>query len=83
MIRISVSFYGELADRLQRERTVAFAADDITVGEIRAELARQDKDAAILLNPRIRAAVDSRVVGDDSTVKPGQDVIFFSVVSGG
>ncbi len=83
MIRLSVSFYGEIADRLGRERAMVFAADDITVGEIRAELARQDETAAILLNPQIRAAVDSIVVEDDAGVKSGQDVVFFSIVSGG
>ena len=40
MIRLSISFYGEVADRLGRERVMAFAADDVTVGEIRAELAQ-------------------------------------------
>jgi len=83
MIRLSISFYGEIADRLGRERAMVFAVDDITVGEIRAELARQDEAAAILLGPQIRAAVDSRVVGDDAKVKSGQDVVFFSIVSGG
>lgn len=83
MIRLSISFYGEIADRLGRERVMVFAVEDITVGEIRAELARQDEAAAILLKPQIKAAVDSRVVSDESQVKSGQDVVFFSIVSGG
>jgi len=83
MIRLSVSFYGEIADRLGRERAMVFAVDDITVGEIRAELARQDEAATILLNPQIRAAVDSVIVDDDAGVRSGQDVVFFSIVSGG
>lgn len=83
MIRLSISFYGEIADRLGRERAMVFAVDDITVGEIRAELARQDEAAAVLLNPQIRAAVDSVVVEDDAGVKSGQEVVFFSIVSGG
>lgn len=83
MIRLSISFYGEIADRLGRERAMVFAVDDITVGEIRAELARQDEAAALLLNPQIRAAVDSVVVEDDAGVKSGQEVVFFSIVSGG
>ena len=83
MIKLSVSFYGAIADRLGRERAMVFAADDITVGEIRAELARQDEAAAMLLKPQIRVAVDSRVVNDDAQVKSGQSVVFFSIVSGG
>ena len=83
MIRLSISFSGEIADRLGRERAMVFAVDDITVGEIRAELAREDEAAAILLKPQIKAAVDSRVVGDEARVKSGQDVVFFSIVSGG
>ena len=83
MIRISISFYGEIADRLGRERAMVFAVDDITVGEIRTELARQDEMAEILLKPQIKVAVDSRVVGDEAQVKSGQDVVFFSIVSGG
>jgi molybdopterin converting factor small subunit len=83
MIRIDVAFYGEISDLLGRERAMVFAADDITVGEIRAELARQDEAAAVLLKPQIRVAVDSRVVKDDEPVEAGQSVVFFSVVSGG
>jgi len=83
MIRVDVSFYGEISDRLGRERAMVFAVDDITVGEIRAELARQDEAAAILLKPQIRVAVDSRVVGDETQVRSGQSVVFFSIVSGG
>lgn len=83
MIRLSISFYGEIADRLGRERAMVFAVDDITVGEIRTELARQDEMAEILLKPQIKVAVDSRVVGDEAQVKSGQDVVFFSIVSGG
>ena len=51
--------------------------------EIRAELAHQDEAAQMLLKPQIKVAVDSRVVGDDAKVKSGQDVVFFSIVSGG
>jgi molybdopterin converting factor small subunit len=83
MIRIDVSFYGEISDLLGRERAMVFAADDISVGEIRAELARQDEAAAVLLKPQVRVAVDSRIVKDDASVKAGQSVVFFSVVSGG
>ena len=83
MIRLSISFYGEIADRLGRERAMVFAVDDITVGEIRAELAHQDEAAQMLLKPQIKVAVDSRVVGDDAKVKSGQDVVVFSIVSGG
>lgn len=83
MIRVSVCFYGEIADRLGRERAMVFGVDDITVGEIRAELARQDEAAQMLLDPKIRAAVDARVVGDEAGVRSGQEVVFFSIVSGG
>jgi Molybdopterin converting factor, small subunit len=83
MIKLNLSFYGAVADKLGRERSVAFAADGVTVGEIRAELARQDPDAEILLQPQIRAALDTRVVKDDAVVRSGQEVVFFSIVSGG
>lgn len=83
MITLRLSFYGEIADRLGRECDLALAADGVTVGEIRAELARRDPAAEVLLTPRIKAALDSRVVGDDAPVASGQELVFFSIVSGG
>lgn len=83
MITLRLSFYGEIADRLGRERDLALAVDGVTVGEIRAELARRDPAAEVLLTPRIKAALDSRVVSDDAPVSTGQELVFFSIVSGG
>lgn len=83
MKRITVTFWGEIASRLGRERTLVLARDDVTVGDIRAELASQDEAGAALLQPGIRAAVDSVICPDSASVTAGQDVAFFSVVSGG
>lgn len=83
MKSVRVTFWGEIGDRLGHERTLMVGADDVTVAEIRAELARADEAGQVLLKPQIRAAVDSVISPDSAQVKPGQEVAFFSVVSGG
>lgn len=83
MIELTLSFHGEIADRMGRERRLALAAEAACVGEVRAELARRDEAASALLDPRIRAAVDAEVVDDAAPVRSGQQIMFFSVVSGG
>ena len=39
--------------------------------------------ADILLRPGVRASIDREIVGDDAVVRPGAEVAFFSVFSGG
>lgn len=83
MTTVRITFWGEIADRLGQERSLDMPSGEVTVGAIRAELARQDEAAQTLLRAQIRAAVDAVVCSDDTVVGAGQEVAFFSVVSGG
>ncbi len=79
----TILFFGEVSDRLGRERPLSLPAEGATVGEIRRRLAQAHEEADILLRPQVRAAVDHETVTDDALVRPGQEIVFFSVVSGG
>lgn len=80
---LKITFYGEIGSRMGPELLMELSAPATTVGDLRKELASSDEAAAGLLRPTIRAAVDNCVVRDDAEVKDGQEVCFFSIVSGG
>lgn len=80
---LKITFYGEIGSRLGSERLMELASPVTTVGDLRQALANDDEAAASLLRPTIQAAVDNCVVRDDAEVRDGQEVCFFSIVSGG
>ena len=73
-----VLFFGRVADQLGHERQVDMPAAGCTVAELRRLIA-----AEVLGKPGIRASIDREVVGEDAFVRPGAEVAFFSVFSGG
>jgi molybdopterin converting factor small subunit len=73
-----VLFFGRVADQLGRERQVELPGSGCTVAELRRLIA-----ADVLGKPGVRASIDKQVVGDDALVRPGAEVAFFSVFSGG
>ncbi len=78
---LSVLFFGRVGEVMGRTRTIELPEDGCTVGELRRRLAAADAD--ILLQPGVRAAIDKQVVGDDALARPGAEVAFFSLFSGG
>jgi molybdopterin synthase sulfur carrier subunit len=77
-------FFGRIADQLGRERELDVPAEGCSIGELRNLLARSDPVAADLLaGGRILASVDQAMAGDEQHVRPGQEVAFFSPLSGG
>jgi molybdopterin synthase sulfur carrier subunit len=81
-IPTTVLFFGRIADRLGRERRLE-RLDAMTVGDLRRALAEADPAADILLDPAVRASVDREIVGDTAAIRPGQEIAFFPVFSGG
>ena len=76
-------FFGRLAERLGRERKLAVPAEGCTLAELRQRLCAADPDAAEALGKGVRASIDREIAGDDARVRPGQEVAFFPVFSGG
>ncbi len=79
---LSVLFFGRVGEVMGRTRTIDLPEAGCTVGELRRRLAAA-ADSDILLQPGVRAAIDKQVVGDDAIVRPGAEVAFFSLFSGG
>lgn len=81
---IRILFFGRPADALGPERHLALPEGGATVGDLRRILAATDARAAeVLLRPDVRASVDAVVVPEDTPVRPGQEVAYFSIFSGG
>ena len=81
---VRVLFLGGLADRFGAgARAVETPADGITLSELKATLAKGDPALAAALAPPVRAAVDQVILPGDVTVRPGQEVAFLPVFSGG
>ena len=78
-----VLFFGPLAERLGRQTEVELPPQGCTVAELRRLLADRDANGAALLRPGVRASADQEAVRDDELVRPGQEISFFPIVSGG
>lgn len=78
----TILFFGRLADRLGRERALA-SLEATTLGDLRRRLAAADPAAEILLEPGVRASIDREIASDEAAIRPGQEIAFFPVFSGG
>lgn len=84
MGKVSVRFYGRLAEQFGGVLHVPVSADGCTVGELRAMLVeRLDPDGADSLEKGVRACVNDAVVSDLLKVGPGAEVEFLPPLSGG
>jgi sulfur-carrier protein len=81
---VRVLFFGSTAERLgARERTVQVSPDGVGVEELKRILAAGDETVRAALGPPTRVAIDQVVVGEDARARPGQEVAFLPVFSGG
>lgn len=81
---VQVVFLGSVADRFGvRGLTVEAPAPGLLLSELKARLADGDDALAAALAPPVRAAVDQEIVAGDVRVRPGQEVAFLPVYSGG
>ena len=81
-VKLRVLLFGRVSDLLGREIEALIPQDGCTVGELRRLIADQSASDA-LLQKGVRASLDKQVAGDDAVVRPGAEVAFFSVFSGG
>ena len=81
---VTVLFFGKLADAMGRSAEVAIPAAGCTVAQLKTHLAATIAGAEAALAERgVRWAVAREIVGDHAWVRPGQEVAFFSMFSGG
>ncbi len=81
-VRLRILLFGRVCDLLGREIEAMVPEEGCTVGELRRLVCEQTGSDA-LLQKGVRASLDQQVVGDEATVRPGAEVAFFSVFSGG
>lgn len=75
----TVLFFGALTDRFGRERRVELPPQGVTIVALRRLVAPD----AVGLGQGTRASIDQQVVGEEAIARPGQEIAFFSPVSGG
>lgn len=81
---IRIVFLGELGARLGREHELDGPESGLTVAEIRRRLCETVEGACETLGRSdIRAALDHTLVADAARVRPGQELAFLPVFSGG
>lgn len=79
-----ILFFGRVAEHLGPDGQLDLPAEGCSIAGIRSRLAAQGQIAAdALLRPDVLASVDQVVVDDDTLVRPGQEIAFFSLFSGG
>jgi molybdopterin converting factor small subunit len=81
---MQVSFYGRLAERIERSVTIDVPEQTRSVGDLRALLAERFPHASgDLLKPSLRACVGDELVDDAYPLGRADTVEFFPPVSGG
>lgn len=80
---VTILFFGALTDAFGRSRMIDVPAEGVTLADLRQRLAAGPAERAAIEHAGTRAAIDQRLAGDEVPVRPGQEVAFFSPVSGG
>ena len=79
-----VLFFGRVGDILGSRCEIALPPEGLSVAELRQRLDDVVEGAAEALGERgVKVAVDLEFVGEDARVRPGQEVAFLSMFSGG
>jgi len=80
---VKILMFGSLGEQIGREIFEELSADGCTIGELRQRLVAKDPSRQGLLDPAIRASVDQILVKEDFVVRPGHELAFFPMLSGG
>ncbi len=81
-VKLKILLFGRVSDLIGREIEAVIPEAGCSVGELRRLIAEQTGSDA-LLQRGVRASLDKQVAGDQAMVRPGAEVAFFSVFSGG
>ncbi len=80
--KLKILLFGRVSDVLGHEIEALVPEDGCTVGELRRLIAEQT-GSDVLLQKGVRASIDRQVASDDAFIRPGAEMAFFSVFSGG
>ena len=84
MTKLTVSFFGKLADSIGREVMLDRQAVGSTIADLRQALAvRYPAAAPDLLSPKVRACINDCISDDADEIAPGDEVALLPPVSGG
>ena len=78
MSTLRVLFFGRVSDTFGAEREVAVEPGS-TIADLRALLSAEHPGAL----DSARAAINKQVAAEDAPIRPGDEVAFFSMLSGG
>ena len=81
-VKLRILLFGRVSDLLGREIEAMIPEAGCSLGELRRLIAEQTGSDA-LLQKGVRGSIDKQVAGDETLVRPGAEVAFFSVFSGG
>jgi molybdopterin converting factor small subunit len=83
-LKTRLLFFGALGDALGRERDVDLPPGGCSIAALRERLRAGDAAAASAMAGRtILASIDQQIVGDEAIARPGQEIAFFTPLSGG
>ena len=79
MPQVTILFFGSIGDLFGGERQVEIPSD-CTVADLRRRLAQEH---GAIAGPATRAAVGQQLAEEGASIRHGDEVAFFSPVSGG
>jgi sulfur-carrier protein len=83
-LKTRLLFFGALGDALGRERGVDLPPEGCSIAALRERLRGDDEAAAAAMAGKtILASIDQQIVDDDAIARPGQEIAFFTPLSGG
>ena len=80
---VRVLFFGALSDTFGSERMVDLREEGTSLVALRDRISANAEEAATLSNAKVKIAIDQRLAAWEDPVRDGQEVAFFSPVSGG
>ncbi|MGE5721309.1 MAG: MoaD/ThiS family protein [Sphingomonadales bacterium] len=83
VVKTRILFFGRLAEQIGREHEVDVPETGCSVAELRRRLAAQGEPFDALAAGKAIAAVDQEIASEETMVVPGQEIAFFSPLSGG
>ena len=81
-VKLRILLFGRVSDALGPQLEAMIPEEGCTLGQLRRLISEQT-DSDVLLQKGVRASLDKQVADDDAVVRPGAEVAFFSLFSGG
>jgi molybdopterin converting factor small subunit len=82
-VKTRILFFGRLAEQIGRDREMDIPDEGCAIGVLRRRLAEDPDLQSLAPGGGMLASVDQQIVQDDARVMPGQEIAFFSPLSGG